>query len=162
MPDEPVPIRRALVGCVVIMLAGFAIALLVRPLIFTLAPPRDDSVVVVAQAAELTGGSIVREVLLADSYGWDGAIDAGDGRSQLSIVVSPTTTAGSVVVVAAASPVAPDCAVTVGEDRLRDCAGREWTFAGLPIDAGLPELQRFPAAIEAGAVIVDFTRLVDE
>lgn len=162
MPDEPVPIRRALVGCLVIMLAGFAIALLVRPLIFTLAPPRDDSVVVVAQAAEVTGGPIVREVLLADSYGWDGAIDAGEGRSQLPIVIAPTTTTGGVVAVAAASPVEPACAVAIADDRLRDCAGREWTFAGLPIDPGLPVLQRFPAAIEAGAVIVDFTRTVDD
>lgn len=162
MPDEPVPIRRALVGCLVIMLAGFAIALLVRPLIFTLAPPRDDSVVVVAQAAEIVSGPIVREVLLSDDYGWDGAIDAGEGRSQLSIVITRESTAGGVVVVAAASHVDPDCPVEVADDRLRDCAGRAWTFAGLPIDAGVPPLQRFPAAIDAGAVIVDFTRIVGE
>lgn len=161
MPEEPVPIRRALVGCLVIMLLGFGVALLVRPLVYTLAPPRDDSVVVVAQASEVVDAPIRREVLLSGSYGWDGAIDAGDGRSQLPVIVSPAATGAAVVAMAAASPLQEDCEVEIADDRLRDCAGREWTLAGLPIDAGVPPLQRFPVQIEGGAVLVDFTQTVE-
>ena len=75
--DEPVPIRRAAVGCLLIALAGLAVALLVRPAIFYLAPPRDDSAVVVATAAEVFDGPVLRDVLLTRSYGWDGERDAG-------------------------------------------------------------------------------------
>ena len=31
MPDEPVPVRRAAVGCLVIALVGLGLAALVRP-----------------------------------------------------------------------------------------------------------------------------------
>jgi hypothetical protein len=49
--DDPVPIRRAAVGCLVIALGGLALALIIRPAIFSLAPARDDSAVIVATAA---------------------------------------------------------------------------------------------------------------
>jgi hypothetical protein len=39
--DEPVPIRRAAVGCLLIALAVAAVALIVRPAIFSVVPPRD-------------------------------------------------------------------------------------------------------------------------
>ena len=161
MPDEPVPVRRAVVGCLVIALAGLALAALVRPLIFSVAPARDDSVVIVAQSAELEDGPLVRTVLLADAYGWDGETDAGSGRAQLDLILAPAV-GGGVVASAAASPVADDCAVEIDEDRLRDCDGREWTFAGLPIDMADPPLQRFPVVVEDGAVVVDMTRTVDD
>ena len=60
-------------------------AALVRPLIFSVAPPRDDSVVIVAQAPEIVDGPILRDVVLSRSYGWDGEVDAGK---------SPAYTAG--------------------------------------------------------------------
>ena len=44
-----------------IALLGFGLAALVRPLIFSVAPPRDDSVVIVAQAPEIVDGPILRE-----------------------------------------------------------------------------------------------------
>ena len=87
--DEPVPIRRAAVGCLLIALAGLAVALIVRPAIFSFATPRDDSAVVVATAAEVVDGPVRRDVLLTRSYGWPGEIDAGDGRVQLSVIVAP-------------------------------------------------------------------------
>ena len=62
--DEPVPIRRAAVGCLLVALAVAAIALIVRPAIFSVAPPRDDSVVTVAAASEVTAGPIRRELIL--------------------------------------------------------------------------------------------------
>lgn len=160
MPDEPVPVRRAVVGCLLIALIGFGLAALVRPLIFSVAPPRDDSVIIVAQAVELGDGPIRRDVLLGQSYGWDGERDAGDGNTVVPIILAPTG-GGGAVASAAASPVAEDCPVEIGEDRLRDCDGRAWTFSGLPIDAADPPLQRFAAVIEDGAVIVDMTQALD-
>ena len=160
MPDEPVPVRRAVVGCLVIALLGFGLAALVRPLIFSVAPPRDDSVVIVAQAPEIVDGPILRDVILSRSYGWDGEVDAGDGRVRLPIVLSALT-AGTATAVAGTSPVAEDCAIEIGADRLVDCDGRAWTYAGLPIDATDPPLQRFPVEVDAGSVFVDFTRTVD-
>ena len=160
MPDDPVPVRRAVVGCLVIALIGFGLAALVRPLIFSVAQPRDDSVAVVAQAAEIVDGPIRRDVLLGRSYGWEGEVDAGDGRVTLPVIISPLA-AGTASAVAAASPVRDDCAVEIGADRLTDCDGRTWTFAGLPIDAADPPLQRFAVEVDAGTVIVDFTRAID-
>jgi hypothetical protein len=160
--DEPVPVRRALVGCAVLAVLGIVAVLLVRPAIFTFAPPRDDSVVTMGT---LTGaqsaGPTLHEVILSRAYGWDGERDAGDGRVQLGVVVSPSAF-GSVVAVAAASPVAPDCPLSIGADRLTDCEGRTWTFEGLPIVPGDPPLDRFPTTIESGAVTVDLTRRLDE
>lgn len=161
MPDEPVPVRRAVVGCLVIALLGLGIALLVRPLIFTLAPPRDDTVVVVAAASEVTDGPIRRDVLLGSSHGWDGEREVGDGRAQLVVILAPTGSAGTVVASAAASPVRDDCPVEIAPDRLRDCDGRAWTYEGLPIDPADPPLQRFPTIVEGGSVIVDFTRTAE-
>lgn len=160
MPDEPVPIRRAVVGCLVIALLGFGLAALVRPLIFSVAPPRDDSVVIVAQAPEIVDGPILREILLSRAYGWDGEVDAGDGRVRLRLVLSPLT-AGTATAVAATSPLDSACPIEIGADRLVDCEGREWTYAGLPLDPADPPLQRFATEIDAGSVFVDFTRTVD-
>ena len=89
--DEPVPIRRAAIGCLLIALAGLAVALVVRPAIFYLAPPRDDSAVIVATSAEIFDGPVERDVLLTRSYGWPGERDAGDGRTQLRVIVAPRT-----------------------------------------------------------------------
>lgn len=159
--DEPVPIRRAAVGCLLIALAGLAVALIVRPAIFTFAEPRDDSAVVVATAAEVFDGPVQRDVLLTRSYGWAGERDAGDGRVQLSVIVAPGPFVG-VTAVAAASTVTDDCAVTIGSDSLTDCEGRTWTFDGVPLEGGVPPLQRFPVEVVAGSVTVDMTRTIED
>ena len=83
--DEPVPVRRAAVGCALIALAGIAVALLVRLAIFSLAPPRDDAAVVVATRprrwrearSDATSSSRVRGA-------GPGERDAGDGRVQVA------------------------------------------------------------------------------
>jgi hypothetical protein len=156
--DEPVPIRRAAVGCLLIALAGVAVALVVRPAIFTFSAPRDDGAVIVATVAEAQAGPLRRDVILTRTYGWDGEQDAGDGRVQLTIIVAPSRF-GGLAVVAAASPVDDDCPVEIGADRLTDCDGREWTLEGLPLDSADPPLDRFPVEVVSGSVTVDFTRL---
>jgi len=139
--DEPVPIRRAAVGCLLIALAGLAVALIVRPAIFSFASPRDDSAVVVATAA--------------------GEIDAGDGRVQLRVIVAPGPFAG-VTAVAAASPVSDDCPIEVAQVGLVDCEGRAWTLDGVPLESGLPPLDRFPVDVANGSVTVDLTRTIGD
>jgi hypothetical protein len=159
--DEPVPIRRAAVGCLLIALAGLAVALIVRPAIFSFAPPRDDSAVVVATAAEVVDGPVTREVLLTRSYGWPGEIDAGDGRVQLSVIVAPGSFAG-VTVVAAASPLSDDCPIEIAQVGLVDCEGRAWTLDGVPLESGLQPLDRFPVEVVGGSITVDLTRTIGD
>ena len=159
--DEPVPIRRAAVGCLLIALAGLAVALIVRPAIFSFASPRDDSAVVVATAADVVDGPVMRDVLLTRSYGWPGEIDAGDGRVQLRVIVAPGPFAG-VTAVAAASPVSDDCPIEVAQVGLVDCEGRAWTLDGVPLESGLPPLDRFPVDVAGGSVTVDLTRTIGD
>jgi hypothetical protein len=156
--DEPVPVRRALLGCAAITIVGIVAVLLVRPAIFTFAEPRDDSVVTMGTFAAVTSGGPTRhDVILSRSYGWDGEVDAGDGHVQMSVIVSPVTI-GGIAAVAAASPVADDCALDIGADRLTDCADRQWTLDGLPLDPADPPLDRFPISVEDGTVFVDLTQ----
>ena len=158
--DEPVPVGRAVAGCLVIAIAGFVLALLVRPLIFTVGPPRDDSAVSVAAAADVRGAPVERDVLLSRSYGWDGERDAGDGRVQLRLIVAAVRF-GGVAVLNGSSPAAEDCRVEIGADRLTDCEGRAWTFEGDPLDSADPPLQGFPASSESGTIVADLTRTLD-
>lgn len=154
--DDPVPIRRAAIGFALIVAFVVLIMLLVRPAIYTLAPPLDDATVAVGTLSDVTGGHRRVEVILSRSYGWDGERDADDGRVQLGVIVGPTTT--GIAAVNGASPVADECEVTIGADRLTDCDGRAWTFGGHPIDPDDPALQRFPIRVDGGTVFVDFTR----
>jgi hypothetical protein len=160
MFDDPPPIRRAAIGCLVLAVVGLALAALVRPLIFSVAPPRDDSVAIVATLTDLSTGPIRRDHLLSRSYGLDGEMDAGDGRVQISVIVAPTGF-GGVTAINAASPGRNDCPVEIGADRLVDCDGRTWTYEGQPIDSADPPLQRFPTEVDAGAIVVDFTRVAE-
>ena len=158
MSDEPPPFRRAAVGCLVIALLGLGAAALVRPLIFSVAPPRDDSVVIVGTLSDVAAGPIRQDLVLSRSYDLDGERDAGDGRVQVGIIATTNAAAG-VTVVNAASPGRDDCPVEVAADRLADCEGRTWTYEGLPIDSADPPLQRFATEVQDGAIVVDFTRL---
>ena len=161
MHDEPVPVRRAALGCLVIAIVGLGIAALVRPAIFSLAPPRDDGVAIVGTISELSEGPIVREQLLSRAYGYDGERDAGDGRAQLRIIVAGSSF-GGVSVLNAASPGRDGCPVEVGDDRLLDCDGRAWTFDGLPVGAADEPLARFPVEVDEGSIVVDFTRTLTD
>ncbi|HEX5039111.1 MAG TPA: hypothetical protein VFW95_03130 [Candidatus Limnocylindria bacterium] len=156
--DEPVPVRRALLGCGALAVIGIVAVLLVRPAIFTFAEPRDDSVVTMGTLSAATStGPTRHDVILARSYGWDGEQGAGDGRVQMSVIVSPVTL-GGIAAVAAASPVEEDCPLEIRPDRLVDCDDRQWTLDGLPLDPADPPLDRFPINVEDGNVVVDLTR----
>lgn len=159
--NEPVPIRRAAVGCLVVALTLAAIALVVRLAIFSAATPRDDTVVTVATAAEVTGGPIRRDLLLSRPRGWSGESDAGNGRVQVAVIVAPTRFGGTVAV-NAASPGRSDCAVEIAADRLTDCDGRAWTFEGIPIDPADPPLERVAVEVTAGSVVLDMSAPLSE
>lgn len=159
--EEPVPVRRAVLGCLVLALVGLAVAGLVRPLIFTVAPPRDDTRVIVGTLTELNEGPIERDQLLSRSYGYHGEIDAGDGRAQIRLIVTAPAF-GAPTVLNAASPLQDDCRIGLGADRLVDCADRQWTLEGLPIDSAHPPLERFPSQVEEGAIVADLTRTVED
>jgi hypothetical protein len=160
LQEERVPVRRALVGCLLLAVLGLVIAGLVRPAIYLFAPPRDDDRVIVATLTEADDGPIEVDQLLSDSYGLLGERDAGDGRVQVRLIVAASSF-GDATVLNAASPLDGSCPVTVGADRLTDCAGRAWTFAGLPLDAGDPPLQAFAVSVEEGRIVADLTEPVD-
>ena len=154
--NEPVPIRRAAVGCLLVVLTIAAIGLVVRLAILSAAPPRDDTGVTVATVGEVSGGPIRRDLLLSRSRGWSGERDAGDGRVQVAVIISPTT-GGGIAAVNAASPGRADCPVEIGADRLTDCEGRAWTFEGIPIDPADPPLERIAVTVTSGAVALDMS-----
>ena len=129
--------------------------LLLRPLIFSVAPERGDRNYPVAATSALARGPIVRDVLLNAPHGLPGERPNGQ-RVVLRLVIAPAV-AGDATVVDGWSPT-NDCALEIVADRLRDCAGAAWTFAGLPIVVGDPPLQRFSATVRSGAVIADLTR----
>lgn len=158
--DEPVPIRRAVIGCLALAVLGILAVVLVRPAIFVFAEPRDDSSVVLGTTAIVSEGPVIRDVVIARSRGWDGEVDAGGGRAQLRLIVAPGLF-GAVTVVAAASPMADDCPIEIAADRLTDCDGRAWTFEGVPLDPADEPLDRFPVTVEDGTVEVDLTRRLD-
>jgi hypothetical protein len=110
----------------------------------------------VATATEVASGPIRRDLILSRSYGWSGERDAGDGRVQVAVIVSAEPT-GMIVAVNAASPGRESCAVEIGADRLTDCDGRAWTFAGVPINAGDPPLERIGVEVVSSSVVLDMT-----
>ena len=154
--DEPVPVRRAALGCLIVTLTLIAIAVVVRLAILSAAPPRDDTVVTVATASEVAGGPIRRDLILSRSRGWSGERDAGDGRVQVAVIVSSSVGRG-IAAVNAASPGRADCPVEIGADRLTDCEGRAWTFEGIPIDASDPALERIAVDVTSGSVVLDMS-----
>jgi hypothetical protein len=139
----------ALLGLVVLVGA----MLLVRPLIFSLAPERGDDNYAVAALSELSSGPIERQLLLNRSHAIPGEQPNG-ARVQIQVIVSQPPVGGIAVVKGWSET--GRCAVTIAGDRLRDCRGSTWTMAGVPISPGAP-LRRFPASVRAGAVVVDFT-----
>jgi len=155
--DEPVPIRRAAIGCVALAAVAIGAALIVRPAIFSLAPPRDDAAVIIATTNEVSAGPIRRDVVLSRTHGWSGELDAANGRVQLAVIVSPSAF-GGIAAVNAASPGRSDCPLDVGADRLVDCDGRAWTFEGVPLESSDPHLERIGVEVVSGAVVLDMTQ----
>lgn len=151
-------VARYLVIGVIAVLLLVALSVSVRGLIYLVAPPRDDSVYAVAPTTAVTTKPIVKEVLLNSSHGLLGE-QPNQTHVAITLVISRTLT-GEYSVVNAWSP-ANDCALTVGADRLTDCRGHAWTFAGDPVNPGDQPLQRFEVQNENGALIADLTHPVD-
>ncbi len=153
--QAPVPLRRYVVaGLLAAALMG-GILLLVRPVLFSFAGPLDDTNYTVAGVLEARDNPLRVGILLNESHGLPGEVRR-DERVELTVVVSPVGT-DAFVVVDAWSPT-NSCAITLGADRLVDCASDTWTYDGIPIDPANPGLTRFPATVRNGAVVVDFTR----
>jgi hypothetical protein len=151
-----VQVGRLAVGCLVAFGALLGVLLIIRPLIFSVAPPRDDSRVVVASVLEASDGPIRREIVLSGSRGIDGERPLEGGPVQVTVVVAPAGFSAFTAVVAA-SPIADDCPITIEGERLVDCEGRDWNLDGTPIDPALPPLQRFAVTVRDGAVVADMT-----
>ncbi|MDQ2853548.1 MAG: hypothetical protein M3R32_01665 [Chloroflexota bacterium] len=152
--EPPVPVRRYVVAGLLAAAAVGGVLLLVRPFIFSFAPPLDDSNYTVAAAAQAKTGPMLVEIVLNESHRIPGEVHQGT-RVGLTVVVS-SVGVDAYAVVAAWSPT-HDCAVRLGADRLVDCQGDTWTFDGIPIDPAKPPLRAFPTAVNNGAVVVDFT-----
>lgn len=160
--EEPIPEpvsfgRYAVAGLLAAVILG-GLLLLARPLLFSLAEPLDDTNYTVIAASQVGDEPIMRRLLLNESHGLLGEIVDGE-RTELGVVVAPMTI-GGYSVVNAWSPT-NNCALEIGGDRLRDCAGDAWTFDGVPLDPADPILEAFPATVANGAVTVDFTRTID-
>ena len=151
----PVPVGRY----AVVILAGIAallvVTLLVRPFIFSFSSARDDANYPLVAASEIDNGPQSIEIVLSDSHDLLGE-QAADGRVGLTVIAAPLPGRDGYSVVNAWSP-ANDCPVTLGADRLVDCAGTTWTYAGFPIDPADPPLQTFANDMRQGAIVVDFT-----
>ncbi len=156
-PPPPLPLRSALIGGIIAFVAIVGLMLLIRPAIFSLAPPRGDNNLGVASAGELVAGPVTRPVLLTMSRGLLGERNE-TGRVAITVIVAQLP-GSQVSVVNAWSTVNP-CAVTVAAEAasLVDCDGRRWSLDGQPLDGGpQPALQRFAAELTNGAVIADLT-----
>ena len=159
-PPPPLPLRSAVIGGLIAFAAIVGLMLLIRPAIFSLAPPRGDNNLGVASAGELVGGPVSRPILLTESRGLLGERDES-GRVAITVIVAQLP-GSQVSVVNAWSTVNP-CPVTVSDEEhsLVDCDGRAWSLDGQPLDGGpQPALQRFAASVTNGAVVADLTRPV--
>lgn len=157
-PPPPLPLRRAVIGGLIGFAALLVLLLLIRPLIFSVAPPRGDDNLGVASFDEIVAGPISRPVLLTESRGLLGERTQLDGRTAITLIISPLP-GSEVAVLNAWSPLDP-CPVTIAGDgaSLVDCGGRRWATDGAPLGGGSqPPLQRFAASLNNGAVIADLS-----
>ena len=155
--QDPFPLRRYIVAGLLTAAAVGGLLLLVRPFIFSFAGPLNDANYTVASAAVIKNGPKLVEIVLNEAHDWPGEVHRGE-RVGLTVVVSAVGP-DAFAVVDAWSPT-NDCAITLGADRLVDCAGDTWTFDGVPIDPADPALLAFPTTVRNGAVVADFTRPV--
>jgi hypothetical protein len=153
--QDPFPLRRYIVAGLLTAAAVGGLLLLVRPFIFSFAGPLNDANYTVASAASIKNGPELVEIVLNEAHRWPGEVHRHE-RVGLTVVVSAVGT-DAFAVVDAWSPT-NDCAITLGADRLVDCAGDTWTFDGVPIDPADPALLAFPTTVNSGAVVADFTR----
>jgi hypothetical protein len=153
-------IARYAVAALLAVAGLVGLMLLVRPLIFSLAPPLDDANYRLVATAQADEGVQLIEIILNEPHGLLGEEVAGE-RAGLTVAVAPVIGTGRYTVVNAWSPT-NDCGIQLGPDRLVDCAGDAWTYEGVPIDPADPPLQQFPTRVSNGVVVVDFVHPVGE
>ena len=153
--DPDVPVRRYAVLALVAVAGLLLITLLVRPLIFSLAGPRDDANFPLGSVSEADKGPRLVEIRLNDPHGLRGEV-VRDHEVGYSVLIAPLAGRDGYSVVGAWSPV-NDCALAIAGDRLRDCRDDTWTFEGFPFKTGDPALTAFPVTVRNGAVLADFT-----
>ena len=153
--QPPVQLRRYVVAGLLAAAVVSGLLLLVRAFIFSFGAPLDDTNYTVAGVAQVRNDPMLVEIVLNESHGLPGEVHR-DERVGLTVVVSAVGTE-AFAVVDAWSPT-NECAITLGADRLVDCAGDTWTWDGIPIDPADPGLTGFPTTVRNGAVVVDFTR----
>lgn len=154
------PIARYAIAALAAVAGLVGLMLLIRPIIFSLAPPLDDGNYRLVATATADDGPQLIELVLNDPQGLLGEIPAGE-HAGLTVAVAPVLGTGRYTVVNAWSPT-HDCPIALGADRLVDCADDAWTYEGIPIDPADPPLQRFPSTVRDGVVVVDFTAPVDD
>jgi hypothetical protein len=155
----PVPLIRYAFVAVLGLGAVLAVVLLVRPFIFSFAGARDDANYALAAAGDIDNGPLLTDVLLEESHGLDGE-STQDQLVRVRVAAAPLPGREGYSVVNAWSPT-NGCPLTLGPDRLVDCEGDAWTYAGYPIDVADPKLLAFPSEVRQGALIVDFTSPMD-
>lgn len=153
--DPDVPVRRYLVISLLAVGALLVLTLLVRPLIFSLAGPRDDANFPLTSVANADKGPQLMEIRLNDSHDLPGEVVNGD-EVGYSVIIAPLAGRDGYSVVGAWSPI-NQCALAIDGDRLRDCQGATWTFEGFPFNNDDPPLTAFPVTVRNGAVLADFT-----
>jgi len=153
--QPPVPVARYALVAALGLLMLLLLMLLVRPFIFSFSSARDDANYPLAAASAVDAGPELLEIVLSDSHQLLGEVADGE-RIGLNVVVAPIPGRDGYSVVNAWSP-ANDCPITLGADRLVDCASATWTYQGFPIDPADPKLQSFPSEVRQGAIVVDFT-----
>ena len=154
-PQAPVSVRRYVVAGLLTAAAVGALLLLMRSFILSFGGPLNDTNYTVAAAAQARNGPMLVEIVLNESHGLPGEVHSGQ-RVGLTVLVSMVGL-DAFAVVNAWSPT-HDCAVTLGADRLVDCAGDNWTYDGVPINPANPSLLSFATTVSNGAVVVNFTR----
>jgi hypothetical protein len=157
--DPDVPVRRYVILALLAVAGLLAITLLVRPLIFSLAGPRDDANYPLLSVGEADKGPTLQEIRLNDPHDLPGETVQGD-EVGYSVVIAPLPGRDAYSVVGAWSPM-NDCALAIAGDRLRDCRGETWTFEGFPFKTGDPRLTAFPVTVRNGAVLANFTKPMD-
>ena len=70
--------RRAVVAGVIAAVAVGGLLLLVRPFIFSFAPPLNDANYTVGSAAAIKKGPALLEVVLGEPHGWPGEVRRDD------------------------------------------------------------------------------------
>jgi hypothetical protein len=153
--DPDVPVRRYVMLALLAVAGLLVVTLLVRPLIFSLAGPRDDANFPLGSVSEADKGPRLVEIRLNDSHGLSGEVVRGD-EIGYTVVIAPLAGRDGYSVVGAWSPV-NDCALAIAGDRLRDCRDAAWTFEGFPFKADDPPLTAFPVTVRNGAVLANFT-----